>query len=322
MTNTRPKVALTVLAIVFLLLSASCRVATPTSSCPAPTLQRPKSGEIFTEMTPVILGWWWDSNLKEDEWFEVRIWQPGKEPTRCVKVKGYQHSMSAPGELGRYYWQIAVVREASGRERSTSLCESTVQFFEWITCTPTATPTSTDTPTPTSTPTPTKTPTPTPTPTLTSTPTATPSGTPTASPTLTLTPTSVGKLPAPTDLVPDNGASFRWTVELSWKWIRKLKEGEHFSVRGYRDEQATKECFHDHVEEPRYWDRGVGTCTGKVYWNVLVYTADGGVKEISEVSETRWFFFSNGGDDDGDGPDHGDHEDHDLGKSANSKKGF
>jgi hypothetical protein len=119
-------------------------------------------------------------------------------------------------------------------------------------------------------------------------PTPTPTCTPTLAPTAT-------PLLAPTLLLPEDAGRFsEHYVLLTWEWIRPLGEDEYFSVR-IRPEGDPEACWHPHTKTTQYIGAPAGCESGKHYWSVIVARKDPqsptGWREISKVSEERWFDF-------------------------------
>jgi hypothetical protein len=117
-------------------------------------------------------------------------------------------------------------------------------------------------------------------------------------PTLTYTPTptpTATLLPAPTLLLPEDAGRFsEHYVLLTWEWIRPLDKDEYFSVR-IRPEGDPEACWHPHITETQYIGDPSGCKDGRHYWSVVVACKDlassTGWREISNVSEERWFDF-------------------------------
>ena len=104
-------------------------------------------------------------------------------------------------------------------------------------------------------------------------------------------------------------------VRLTWEWDGQLGEDEYFSVR-IRPEGDPKPpaCCHPHTKERQHSGNLYGCTSGKHYWSVIVAREDPesrtGWKEISELSEERWFDFFEWVEDDegGVGPGPGDED--------------
>ncbi|MGD8598235.1 MAG: CHAT domain-containing protein [Anaerolineae bacterium] len=92
--------------------------ATPGIIYAAPRLIQPQdvvylsqySGNLYT------MRWTWEGTLKEDEWFDVRIWRAGMPHYGIAWTKDteYVYDICLQGS-GNYYWSIAIVRGEDGQ---------------------------------------------------------------------------------------------------------------------------------------------------------------------------------------------------------------
>jgi tetratricopeptide (TPR) repeat protein len=80
---------------------------------PAPILLEPGDGAAFRE--GFTMRWQWSGTLKEDEWFDVRVWQGDEPHYGIVWVKEPTHHIDrwTRGE-GEHFWAIAVIRGRDG----------------------------------------------------------------------------------------------------------------------------------------------------------------------------------------------------------------
>jgi hypothetical protein len=85
---------------------------TPTPTpYPPPTLTAPENGASFAGKI-VTLSWEWSGELKEDEFFEVRVWAenlPYHAALGWVKVSQFDYNVSGRG--GKYFWTVVIVKD-------------------------------------------------------------------------------------------------------------------------------------------------------------------------------------------------------------------
>jgi hypothetical protein len=79
---------------------------------PAPIPLEPKDGASLTGW--VSLRWQWEGQLKEGEYFSVRVWKEGEtEPCHYTQVKDREYSggLSFCAHDGKHYWSVCVVEK-------------------------------------------------------------------------------------------------------------------------------------------------------------------------------------------------------------------
>jgi LysM repeat protein len=126
--------------------------ATPTPVPPyiAPSLLSPVDEAAFVSSDPpVLLQWTAVGVLKDEEWYEVRISQPGTvfSATNYVRNTSWRVPdellLSAEDPDGEFRWQVRVVEETLGREGALVYEDagpaSGVRRFRWVEATPTPT---------------------------------------------------------------------------------------------------------------------------------------------------------------------------------------
>jgi protein phosphatase len=125
--------------------------STPTpAKYPAPRLVVPEDGAVFGGYYVDLL-WDWEGELKEDEWFDVRVWVGNIERSIGI-VKEEKYTLTtAPSGSGEYRWRIVVVRVGPGGEVLDEVSEeSEERRFTWnLPGPPPSTPTKIPSPTPT-----------------------------------------------------------------------------------------------------------------------------------------------------------------------------
>ncbi len=110
--------------------------ATPTATrtptpdpYPAPVLIAPADAARAPQ---VELTWTWPSQLKENEWFDVQVWQEGEEPHGIAWVK--EQSLLVGGNMARgvYRWRIVVIQGQGGQVEKVLTPPSETRTFELI----------------------------------------------------------------------------------------------------------------------------------------------------------------------------------------------
>ena len=135
--------------------------ATPTPVPPhrAPPLLSPPDGAVIVGSDePILLQWASVSVLRDDEWYELALFQPPGgviSATTYTRATAWRVPLDLPQasdtDVREFHWQVQVVREV--RDRSGELIyeeaglPSQVRTFTWLI--PTPTPTSSPSPTPT-----------------------------------------------------------------------------------------------------------------------------------------------------------------------------
>jgi LysM repeat protein len=116
----------------------------------APSLLKPIDGATFVSSDPpVLLQWTAVGILDDEEWYEVRISQPGGvfSSTNYLRNTSWRVPnellMSAEDSGGEFRWQVRVVEEALGQEGALIYEDagppSQVRSFTWVVATPTPT---------------------------------------------------------------------------------------------------------------------------------------------------------------------------------------
>lgn len=103
---------------------------TPTANpYPAPVLVAPAND---VRAQHVELAWTWPSQLKENEWFDVQVWQEGEESHGIAWVK--EQSLLVGGNMARgvYRWRIVVIRGQGGQVEKELTPPSETRTFELI----------------------------------------------------------------------------------------------------------------------------------------------------------------------------------------------
>lgn len=100
-----------------------------------PILASPKHG-TGSDKAQVMLDWYWERELRANEWFDVRLARSGTPLRGVAWTKDTEYTLSRPlfGE-GNYQWQIAIIRgeEVDGERRVIEeLTASTVKTFDWM----------------------------------------------------------------------------------------------------------------------------------------------------------------------------------------------
>jgi hypothetical protein len=124
--------------------------ATPVPPYIEPSLLKPVDGATFVSSDPpVLLQWTAVGILDDEEWYAVRISQPGGvfSATNYVRNTSWRVPnellMSAADGGGEFRWQVRVVEEALGREGALVYEDagppSQVRSFTWVVATPTPT---------------------------------------------------------------------------------------------------------------------------------------------------------------------------------------
>jgi hypothetical protein len=98
---------------------------------PAPRLVVPEDGAVFGGYYVDLL-WDWEGELKEDEWFDVRVWM-GNIERSIGRVKEEKYTLTtAPSGSGEYRWKIVVVKVGPGGEVLDEVSEeSDERIFTW-----------------------------------------------------------------------------------------------------------------------------------------------------------------------------------------------
>jgi hypothetical protein len=91
---------------------------TPSPLYSAPELIQPEDVVFLSQGTsnPSIMRWTWDGTLREDEWFDVRIWQEGMPHlgVAWTKEPEYRYDFCLKGS-GYFFWSVAVIRGKGGQ---------------------------------------------------------------------------------------------------------------------------------------------------------------------------------------------------------------
>lgn len=100
--------------------ATSAPTATPTPGIiyPAPVLIEPEDVSLLTQSTfsTYLFEWTWEGTLESDEWFDVRVWQPGMPHygVAWTRERAYLYDLCLQGS-GEYLWSVAVVRGQEGQ---------------------------------------------------------------------------------------------------------------------------------------------------------------------------------------------------------------
>jgi LysM repeat protein len=111
---------------------------TPRSPYAAPPLLQPPDDAVLEGETPVLLQWAAVSLLAENEWYELRLWQPGGGVVSTT-VRTRATAWRVPAELlakaetdaPRMRWRVRVVRELSGPVFEAAGDVSPTRSFVW-----------------------------------------------------------------------------------------------------------------------------------------------------------------------------------------------
>lgn len=81
-------------------------------------LIEPKDISLLSQNTfsTYLFEWAWEGTLQADEWFDVRVWQPGMPHYGVAWTQGqsYLYDLCLQGS-GNYLWSVAVVRGQEGQ---------------------------------------------------------------------------------------------------------------------------------------------------------------------------------------------------------------
>jgi LysM repeat protein len=114
------------------------RTPTPEPPYDPPPLLQPPDGAVLTGDGPVLLQWASVSVLAQNEWYELRLWQPGGGVVSST-VRTRATAWRVPSELleradtdtPRLRWQVRVVRELSGEVYEEAGVASPTRAFTW-----------------------------------------------------------------------------------------------------------------------------------------------------------------------------------------------
>jgi serine/threonine protein kinase len=122
--------------------SATLRLtSTPRPAYSVPILLQPDDQARIADRDTVELRWEWDGTLKEDDYFDVRVWREEqdhlgvawtKETYYSLHIPSLEQRLSEPDRAGTYYWAVAVLRGAGGKVIKDLSPESTERRFEWV----------------------------------------------------------------------------------------------------------------------------------------------------------------------------------------------
>jgi len=100
----------------------------------APALQYPPDSAAFGPYDEIQFRWTWDSELREREFFTVRLWQKGELPETYAFLKDTQIAVDLPeGSSGTFLWNIAVVRLTEDSTWIIVSDESETRSFDQLT---------------------------------------------------------------------------------------------------------------------------------------------------------------------------------------------
>jgi hypothetical protein len=112
---------------------------------PAPIPLQPDDQARIADRDTVELRWEWDGTLKEDEYFDVRVWREEqdhlgvawtKERYYFLRIPSLEQRLAEPDRAGTYYWAVVVLSGADGKVVKDLGPESTARRFSWEKCTP------------------------------------------------------------------------------------------------------------------------------------------------------------------------------------------
>jgi hypothetical protein len=79
----------------------------------------------------VAFQWQWDGELKENEYFDIRVWKMGNQEHSGVawtKETTHQYDMSEKGG-GQYEWTVVVIRGRDGKLEQELSPEAAIRNF-------------------------------------------------------------------------------------------------------------------------------------------------------------------------------------------------
>ncbi len=106
-------------------------VSSGASSYSKPTHLSPANETVFQAEDAIVLKWDPVGTLRDDQWYEVRLWENGTEWRGALKTRSTSWQVPKDYNPGRYGWRVAVILTQDGKWVKDISPQSDMYFFVW-----------------------------------------------------------------------------------------------------------------------------------------------------------------------------------------------